>query len=133
MNDYVGLNAEGSPYFDFSNVGREQWAAVKALTIEEFMDGKGERARPVKRIKFQLHEKVGAGMAIAKLFGWIIEKREDVSRLEERLKAMSPEERRQDAEEMYRKARAKLLGYERKQELSGIGEAVDNEGVENER
>jgi phage terminase small subunit len=85
MKNYVTVGLlDGQPYFDFSAVTEDQWRAVKTMTIEEFVDGKGGNAREVRRVKFQLHDKVPAGMAIAKLFGWIIERKEDISRIEER-------------------------------------------------
>jgi len=41
------------------------------------MDGRGENARDVRKVKFKLGDKRAALMDIAKLFGWIVEKREN--------------------------------------------------------
>jgi len=123
MKNYVTVSPlEGQPYFDFSAVTEDQWRAVKAMTIEEFVDGKGGNAREVRRVKFQLHDKVPAGMAIAKLFGWIVERREDVNKLEERLRAMTPEQRAADAEELHRKVRQMLLEDQRAREAEAEAE-----------
>ena len=48
-------------------------------------------------------------MLIAKLFGWIIEHKEDITRIEKRLRNMTPEQREADAEDLYRRAMQRLL------------------------
>ena len=55
-----------------------------------------------------LHAKRGALMDIARICGWIVEKREDVTPLEQRLRAMTPEQREADAEDLYRRAMQRL-------------------------
>ncbi len=60
MADYTQVQADGSIVMDFSKITREQMAAVKELVVEEYMDGRGENAREIKRIRFKLHEKFPA-------------------------------------------------------------------------
>lgn len=60
MADFTTIQADGSIVTDFSKVTREQMAAVKECTVEEFMDGRGEDAREVRRIRFKLHDKFPA-------------------------------------------------------------------------
>jgi hypothetical protein len=60
LQDYTKIQADGSLVVDFSQVSREQMAAVKECVVEEFMDGRGEDAREVRRIRFKLHDKFPA-------------------------------------------------------------------------
>ena len=46
-------------------------------TVDDYIDGRGENARDVRKVKFKLADKRAALMDIAKLFGWITEKREN--------------------------------------------------------
>jgi hypothetical protein len=102
--DYVRINDDGEPVID----SREQMSAIKSLQVETYMDGRGDNARPVKRVKFQLHEKVPAAMGIARMFGWIVEKREDIS-IEERLSRMTDEQRMEEARQLAERMRQRLI------------------------
>lgn len=57
MRDFAKPKEDGSIYFDFSKLSREQAAAIQELTIDEYTDGTGENARPVKRVRFKLSDK----------------------------------------------------------------------------
>jgi hypothetical protein len=43
----------------------------------DYIDGRGENARDVRKVKFKLADKRAALMDIAKLFGWITERRDN--------------------------------------------------------
>ena len=60
------------------------------VTVDDYIDGRGENAREVRKVKFKLGDKRAALMDIAKLFGWIIEKREN--RIVDEFDSMSAEE-----------------------------------------
>ncbi len=60
MQDYMQSNDQGDPYLDFSDLTREQAAALAEVTVEDFTDGRGEDARNVRRVKFKLSDKQGA-------------------------------------------------------------------------
>lgn len=64
MGDFATPTEDGSVVFDFSAMTRAQSAAISELTVEEFMDGKGDDARDVRRIKFKLADKRGALTAL---------------------------------------------------------------------
>ncbi len=76
MLDYMRAGTDGDPYLDFSNLTREQAAALAEVTVEDFKDGRGEDARDVRRIKFKLHDKKGALVDMARMLGFMIEKHE---------------------------------------------------------
>lgn len=60
LGDYLSLTSSGEPYVDLSKVDHSLMAAVSEITVEDFVDGRGEDARDVKRVKFKLHDKGAA-------------------------------------------------------------------------
>jgi phage terminase small subunit len=57
MLDYLNISRDGEPYVDLSEMTREQAAAVQEVIVEDFLDGRGEDAREVRRVKFKLADK----------------------------------------------------------------------------
>ena len=132
MRNYVVLDAmNGLPQFDFRNVTEEQWKAIKALQVEtRTLVGKNENnGTEVTKVKFWLHPKVEAGMAIAQMFGWIDRtKPEPPTPLEQRLRAMTPDQREENAREFVRRVEQRLLEAEAAERAEGgIGAAIDQE------
>ena len=76
MGDYMRVDQGGNPIIDFGNLTREQTAALTEVTVDDYVDGRGENARDVRKVRFKLGDKRASLMDIAKLFGWIIDKRE---------------------------------------------------------
>jgi phage terminase small subunit len=64
--DYITVQEDGSAVVDLSRATREQLAAVQEITVDELTDGKGEGARPVKRIRLKLAPKTPALELLAK-------------------------------------------------------------------
>jgi phage terminase small subunit len=57
MADYIGPNFETR---EISEMSRDQTAALAEVTVETFMDGRGQDAREVRKVKFKLADKRGA-------------------------------------------------------------------------
>lgn len=74
MQDFMRGGEDGDPYLDFSNLTREQAAALAEVTVEDFKDGRGEDARDIRRIKFKLHDKRAALVDIGKHLGMFKDK-----------------------------------------------------------
>lgn len=57
MLDYVNVGTNGDAYVDLRRMTRDQAAAVQEITVEDFVDQRGEDARDVRRVKFKLADK----------------------------------------------------------------------------
>jgi phage terminase small subunit len=69
MLDFIQVQDGGDAYVDLSNVTRDQAAAIAEVTVEDFMDGRGEDARDVRRVKLKLSDKQGALEKLARHLG----------------------------------------------------------------
>jgi len=69
MADYMKSTPQGDPYLDFSALTRDQTAALSEVTVEDFLDHRGEDARAVKRVKFKLHDKRAALLDLGRHLG----------------------------------------------------------------
>ena len=69
MADYMARTAQGDPYLDFGALTRDQAAALQEVTVEDYLDGRGEDARAVRRVKFKLHDKRAALVDLGRHFG----------------------------------------------------------------
>ena len=113
MMDYTAPDQDGHRVLDLDHATRQQMAAVQEMTVDYYTEGKGKDALRVKRVKVKLHPKVVALEKLARMFGWIVDGRylqqdDELARLTQRLAAMTPEQRRADAEDMIRRARERL-------------------------
>lgn len=76
MADYIKIGSNGDPYIDLSALTRDQASAISEVVVDDFMDGRGEDAREVRRVKFKLHGKIEALTLIGKHLGMFVDKSE---------------------------------------------------------
>ncbi len=120
MGDYLDAAKRGDHYFE--DLDRDQRAALAEVTIEEYMDGRGESARDVKKVKFKLHDKKGSLDSLGRHLGIFIDRVEVKNEMAIKLANMTREERHQL---MY--ALLERVGH-----LLPAGETIDMEPAEDE-
>jgi phage terminase small subunit len=76
MGDYMRPGANGDPTLDFSGLTRDQKAALAEVTVDSYVEGGGEDARAVKRVRFKLGDKLHALDSVAKHLGMFKEQHE---------------------------------------------------------
>jgi phage terminase small subunit len=69
MANYVRIGGNGDPFVDLSKMTRDQAAAIQEVTVEDFVDGRGEDAREVRRVKFKLADKRAALVDLGRHLG----------------------------------------------------------------
>jgi len=67
--DFFRITTDGEPYVDLSTVTREQAAVLAELQVDDFLEGRGDDAREVRRVKVKLHDKLKALEQLAKHLG----------------------------------------------------------------
>jgi phage terminase small subunit len=74
MAGYMKSTPDGYPYLDFSGLTGAQTAALSEVTVDSYFDGAGDDAREVKRVKFKLHDKLGALDKLGRHLGMFVTK-----------------------------------------------------------
>lgn len=72
--DFFRITPGGEPYVDLSAVTREQAAVLAELQVDDFLEGRGEDAREVRRVKVKLHDKLKALEQLARHLGMFTDK-----------------------------------------------------------
>lgn len=102
MGDYMAIGADGDPCLDFSALTHDQTAALVEVTVEDFKDGRGAKARDVRRVKFKLSDKRGALVDIGRHLGMFADRHEQTAG--HRLSEMSDEELNREFKQLLLKA-----------------------------
>ena len=66
---YKKVEPDGSLSWDFTGAPQEDLALINELTVEVYMDGRGEHKREVKRMKIGITEPKGALETLGRRFG----------------------------------------------------------------
>jgi phage terminase small subunit len=74
--DFTTRVVGGERVVDLTQASDDQLRALQEITVEDFVDGRGEAARQVRRTKFRLADKGMAIERLNKMFGWIIDRNE---------------------------------------------------------
>lgn len=69
IKDHLRATATGDPAMELALDDADKMAAVSEVTVEDYMDGRGEDAREVRRVKFKMHDKISALVNIGKHLG----------------------------------------------------------------
>jgi phage terminase small subunit len=73
MQDYLSMDANGDPHLDYARISRDQAAAISEITIDEYKEGKGADAKPVKRVRIKLSDKRAALEALGRHLGLFVD------------------------------------------------------------
>jgi hypothetical protein len=76
MADYFTMTDSG-PLLDWKNLTREKAAAIQEVIIDEYVEGKGDNARAVKRVRFKLASKIEALAKVGTELGMFINRNDN--------------------------------------------------------
>jgi len=74
--DYIRVTPDGDPYIDLSSLTREQAAAISEVAVDDYVEGRGDDARQVRKVRIKFHDKKGALVDIGKHLGMFVTKYE---------------------------------------------------------
>lgn len=69
MMDYMTVKQDGTAYVDLSKLTREQAAAIQEITVDEYIEGRGDDAHLVKKVKVKLADKKSSLELLGKHLG----------------------------------------------------------------
>jgi phage terminase small subunit len=70
LADYFNLTQEGGdPFIDLTGCTRDQLAALQQITVEDYVEGRGDDARLVKRVGIKMGDKKGSLGLLSDLLG----------------------------------------------------------------
>jgi phage terminase small subunit len=105
MADFMTVGASGEPVLNWRNLTHDQAAALQEVTIDEYIEGRGENARQVRRVKFKLAPKQAALEKIGIELGMFINRSDNKHSFEKRFSQLSPEEQGVVAADVLKRAR----------------------------
>jgi phage terminase small subunit len=108
MADFMTVGASGEPLLNWRDLTRDQTAALQEVTVVEYVEGRGQDARQVRRVKFKLASKQAALEKIGAELGMFERQTDNRHRVEKRFTDLSPEEQERQWAEVAEKARAVL-------------------------
>jgi phage terminase small subunit len=113
MADFMTVGASGEPVLNWRNLTRNQAAALQEVTVDEYIEGRGDKARPARRVKFKLAPKQPALEKIGVELGMFVTRADNKHRFgEKRYSELPPEERRAFTADLYARAK-EAIGRQR--------------------
>lgn len=107
LADYIQVQKDGTAYVDLSKLTREQAAAVQEITVDEYVEGSGDDAKAIKKVKLKLIDKIRALELIGKHLAMWVERHEhtgkDGSPIQAEVSELTPEERQQRIQDLIEK------------------------------
>ena len=73
IEDYLTIDSNGEPSIDIAKATRDQKFAITEVLLDQYMDGRGDDARKVKRIRIKLADKRAALVDLGKHLGLFID------------------------------------------------------------
>lgn len=74
MGRILHVTPDGDPYIDLSKASEDDLAAIAEAQVEDFIVGRGDDARDVRRVKIKPHSKLHALELLAKHYGLLVER-----------------------------------------------------------
>lgn len=74
--DYFRLTSDGDPVIDLSRITPDQAAALTEIQVEDFLEGRGEDAREVRRVRIKMADKRAALETLGKYHKLFTDKQE---------------------------------------------------------
>lgn len=69
LGDFLRITPDGDPYIDLSRASREDLNTLDSTEIEDYVEGRGENARNVRRVKIKRADRLKALELLGKHFG----------------------------------------------------------------
>ena len=73
IEDYLTVDSNGEPSIDIAKATRDQKFAITEVLLDQYMDGRGDDARKVKRIRIKLADKRAALVDLGKHLGLFVD------------------------------------------------------------
>jgi len=63
------IGENGDPYVEMSTLTRDEAVALREFVVDDYVGGRGENGRAVKKIRIKIRDKVPALIALGKHLG----------------------------------------------------------------
>tara|TARA_R110002126_G_scaffold290704_4_gene448341 strand:+ start:29517 stop:30086 length:570 start_codon:yes stop_codon:yes gene_type:complete len=71
MDDYLTFTSDGDPILNIANATPIQRAAISKFRVDDYVEGRGDDARDVRKTEITLHPKLPALIKVGEVFGYI--------------------------------------------------------------
>jgi hypothetical protein len=112
---------------NWRDLTRDQAAALQEITVDEYLEGRGEGARQVRRVKFKLASKQAALEKIGAELGMFVQRADNKHHVQKRFSDLPESEREAAAADLIARARAALERYRHRTIEGQANEVVEIE------